>query len=134
MEKEIAFCVIQSCIHKDIHLKSQGIPPVLSVPRGVLPTLVLLRGNGRSASPGSLGSGHWGGRFGGMGPGVWESPTEGCTWDAHAAPVASPVLSMATYALPIHKTTKASSLGVHGRQHRGGDNWEGERNVLLFQV
>lgn len=35
-------------------------------------------------------------------------------------PWTSPVLSKATQALPIHKTAKASSLGVHGWQAEVG--------------
>lgn len=43
----------------------------------------------------------------------------------------SPVLSMATEALPIHKTAKASSLGVHGGSAEVGTT-EGEREKRSF--
>lgn len=70
----------------------------------------------------------------GLGSGVWEPLLGGYPGDACAAPVDFPVLSEATWALPIHKTAKASSLGVHGRWPRWGQLGRRERNVLLFQV
>lgn len=69
-----------------------------------------------------------------MGFGVWGlgAAAGGLSRGCLCSPRGLPSIVRGHLGSPIHKTAKASSLGVHGRRRRGGDNWEGERETFFY--
>lgn len=134
LKREWCPCAIQSFnAHRSASKISSHLPNItLSVPREVLPTIALMGGHRSVPRQGvwvmSTGEGGVEDRCMGSGSRSW-----GAVQGTRVQPLwTSPVSSKATQALPIHKPAKASSLGVHGRPRRGGDNWEGGRETFFY--